>query len=133
MKGFVNDYLQPPKVTRKYRIAQERFAEIREDLEDAMVARDPHELMRALEVSSILDCAEMAAGSSLFCAESRWGLYHYRVEHPERDDVNWRCHTILHKVDGAMTCEKRAIAPHIVPIDDRDQAAYRRQRIPQPA
>jgi succinate dehydrogenase/fumarate reductase flavoprotein subunit len=128
-RRLVNDYLQPPKVTRKYRIAQERFAEIREDLETAIVARDSHELMRALEASSILDCAEMAAAASLFRTESRWGLYHYRVDYPMRDDANWRCHTILHKIDGVMTCEKRAVAPYIVPIDDREQAAYRRQRI----
>ncbi|HEX4110969.1 MAG TPA: hypothetical protein VH020_00400, partial [Stellaceae bacterium] len=132
-RRFVNDYLQPPKVTRKYQIALERFAEIREDLEGAMVARDPHELLRAMEATSILDCAEMAARASLFRTESRWGLYHYRVDHPERDDANWRCHTILRKVDGAMVCEKRAVAPYLVPIEDREQAAYRRQRIPQPA
>ena len=59
-RRLVNDYLAPPKVTAKMRLAQDRFAEIREDL-DALVARDPHELMRALEVQSILDCADMAA------------------------------------------------------------------------
>ncbi len=49
IRRFVNDYLQPPKVTRKYEIAQRRFAEIRADL-PRLVARDAHELMRALEV-----------------------------------------------------------------------------------
>jgi ferredoxin len=52
IRRFVNDYLQPPKVARKYQIAQKRFAEIREDL-SRLVARDPHELMRALEFHSI--------------------------------------------------------------------------------
>ena len=84
LRRMVNDYLQPPKVTRKMQIGLERFAEVREDL-DSMVARDPHELMRALETQSILDCAEMAATSSLYRTESRWGLYHYRVDHPETD------------------------------------------------
>ena len=32
-RRLVNDYLQPPKVPRKYQLAQERFAEVREDLE----------------------------------------------------------------------------------------------------
>ena len=62
IRRFVNDYLQPPKVTRKYEIAQRRFAEIRADL-PRLVARDAHELMRALEVHSILDCADMAAAT----------------------------------------------------------------------
>ena len=129
VRRFVNDYLQPPKVTAKYEIAQRRFAEIREDAENQMVVRDAHELMRAAEVWSILDCADMAAFASLYRTESRWGLYHMRADHPERDEENWRCHVLLSKKDGAMTCEKRDIAPYIVPISDEEMGAYYRQRI----
>jgi succinate dehydrogenase/fumarate reductase flavoprotein subunit len=128
-RRLVNDYLQPPKVTAKMRLGQARFAEIRADLETRMVVRDAHELMRALEAASILDCAEMAAAASLFRTESRWGLYHNRVDHPEKDDAQWFCHTILRKQDGGMLCEKRPVAPYIVPIDDTERAAYDRQRI----
>jgi succinate dehydrogenase/fumarate reductase flavoprotein subunit len=53
IRRMVNDYLQPPKVTRKMELGLERFAEIREDL-GLMVARDAHELLRANEVRSIL-------------------------------------------------------------------------------
>ena len=60
IRRLVNDYLQPPKVTKKMQLAQERFAEVREDL-NHMVARNSHELMRAMEVHSIIDCADMAA------------------------------------------------------------------------
>ncbi|RVC55813.1 fumarate reductase/succinate dehydrogenase flavoprotein subunit, partial [Mesorhizobium sp. M2A.F.Ca.ET.046.02.1.1] len=90
-RRLVNDYLQPPKVTAKMQIGQTRLAEARDDLETALVARNAHELMRALEVSSILDCADMAAHASLYRAESRWGLYHKRVDYPEKDDANWFC------------------------------------------
>ncbi|HVC50502.1 MAG TPA: fumarate reductase/succinate dehydrogenase flavoprotein subunit [Stellaceae bacterium] len=128
-RRFVNDYLQPPKVTRKYELATDRFAEIRDDLEHGMVARDPHELMRSLEAASILDCADMAVCASLFRTESRWGLYHYRTDFPERDNDNWLCHTILSKRDGAMVCETRPVAPYIVPIADDERDAYDRQRI----
>ncbi|MGA2127317.1 MAG: fumarate reductase/succinate dehydrogenase flavoprotein subunit [Xanthobacteraceae bacterium] len=128
-RRLVNDYLQPPKVTVKMEIAQARFAELREDLEGAMVARDAHELMRALEVASILDCAEMAACASMYRTESRWGLYHNRVDHPVRDDENWFCHTILRKSAGRMICGKRAVAPYIVPIAADERTAYDRQRV----
>jgi len=133
VRRFVNDYLQPPKVTAKMRIGQARFAELREDLDNAMVARDAHELMRSLEVSSILDCADMAAHASLFRTESRWGLYHQRVDYPEKNDDEWFCHSILRKRDGMMTAEKRAVAPYIVPIDEAERTAYDRQRIRQQA
>lgn len=128
-RRFVNDYLQPPKVTAKMEIGQRRFGEIREDLETRMVARDSHELMRTLEAASILDCAEMAAHASLFRTESRWGLYHNRVDHPDKDDSEWFCHTILRKADGRMVSEKRAIEPYIVPIAEEERGAYDRQRV----
>ena len=67
-RRLVNDYLQPPKVTAKYKIAQARFAEIREDL-NALCVKDPHELMRALELQSILDCADMAEIGRASCRE----------------------------------------------------------------
>ncbi|HEY8006489.1 MAG TPA: fumarate reductase/succinate dehydrogenase flavoprotein subunit [Methylocella sp.] len=133
IRRFVNDYLQPPKVTRKYEIAQRRFAEIRADL-PRLVARDPHELMRALEVHSILDCADMAAAASLYRTESRWGLYHYRLDHPEQDDANWFCHVQLFKDDdGEIACRKRAVDPYVVPVEATEKNAYHRLRIPEPA
>ena len=72
----------------------ERFVEIEEDI-GRLSASNPHELMRAMEVQHILDCAKLAAHASLFRTESRWGLYHYRVDYPERDDAEWfvHCHT----------------------------------------
>ena len=72
----------------------------------------------------------MAARASLFRTESRWGLYHTRVDHPERDDAAWFCHTNLQQGRRpAMTCEKRPVAPYLVPIAEDERDAYRKQRI----
>ncbi len=129
-RRLVNDYLQPPKVTRKMQLAQDRFAETRAVMENEMVARNAHELMRSLEVSSIMDCADMAAFASLFRTESRWGLYHNRADYPERDNENWFCHSILSKdADGQMTIKKKDVDPYIIPIDDEEKDAYDKQRI----
>jgi succinate dehydrogenase/fumarate reductase flavoprotein subunit len=129
-RRLVNDYLQPPKVTRKMELGQQRFAEVREDLKTSMYARDSHELMRALEAQSILDCADMAAAASLYRTESRWGLYHNRVEYPGKDDENWFCHSILSKgADGMPTLTKKAVAPYIIEIEEHERDAYDRQRI----
>jgi succinate dehydrogenase/fumarate reductase flavoprotein subunit len=128
-RRLVNDYLQPPKITRKYEIGLQRFNEIREDL-GALSATNPHELMRAMEAHSILDCAEMAARASMFRTESRWGLYHHYVDHPERDDANWFCHSLLSRdADGRMAMRKKAIEPYIVPVDDEERTAYQRLRV----
>ncbi|QET01827.1 fumarate reductase/succinate dehydrogenase flavoprotein subunit [Cupriavidus pauculus] len=129
LRRFVNDYLQPPKVTRRMEIGLQRFAEIREDVAQ-LSAANPHELMRAAEVSVILDCAEMAARASLFRTESRWGLYHYRIDHPVRNDEEWFCHTHLKKgEDGAMTSFKRPVEPYLVPLDANERTAYSRLRV----
>ncbi|NDZ18002.1 fumarate reductase/succinate dehydrogenase flavoprotein subunit [Variovorax sp. WS11] len=130
LRRMVNDYLQPPKVTRKMEIGLDRFEGIHEDL-DRLQARDPHELMRALEVRAIRDCAEMAARASLFRTESRWGLYHARVDFPDRNDADWLVHAQLRKDEqGRMVSFKRPIEPYIVPIAETERSAYQKLRIP---
>ncbi|NNJ18121.1 fumarate reductase/succinate dehydrogenase flavoprotein subunit [Pseudomonas putida CSV86] len=129
LRRMVNDYLQPPKVTKKMEIGLARFAEIERDLAQ-MKAHNPHELMRAMEVAVIRDCAEMAARASLFREESRWGLYHHRVDFPERNDGEWFCHCHLKKgEDGAMTSFKKAVEPYLIALDADEQTAYERLRV----
>ncbi|MFN3766916.1 MAG: fumarate reductase/succinate dehydrogenase flavoprotein subunit [Ectopseudomonas guguanensis] len=129
LRRMVNDYLQPPKVTKKMEIGLTRFAEIERDL-DQLKANNPHELMRALEVSVIRDCAEMAARASLFRTESRWGLYHHRVDHPQRNDAEWFCHAHLKKNEqGEMTSFKRPVEPYLIALDADEQSAYDRLRV----
>jgi len=128
-RRLVNDYLQPPKITMKYELAQKRFSEVREDMETHMIARNAHELMRSLEAASIMDCADMAAHASLFRTESRWGLYHWRTDYPDKDNNEWFCHTILSKQDGKMVSEKRQVEDYVVPIADDEKDLYDKQRI----
>lgn len=128
-RRLVNDYLQPPKVTRKYELGMRRLAEVREDMQERMMARNAHELLRALEVQSIMDCADMAVHASLYREESRWGLYHWRTDFPEKDNENWFCHTLLSNQSGKMTSEKRAVEPYVVPIADDEKDLYDKQRI----
>ncbi|MFD4404632.1 fumarate reductase/succinate dehydrogenase flavoprotein subunit [Nocardia sp. NPDC058499] len=116
LRRFVNDYVAPPKTAAKLSLAVETFERMHGDLAE-MGARTPHELMRAVEVSFIRDCAEMAARSSLTRTESRWGLYHERADLPERDDQQWRYHLNLRKcADGTMEFLKRPVAPYLVPV-----------------
>lgn len=118
LRRFVNDYVAPPKTATKLSIAVQTFERMRDEIAD-IGATTPHELMRAVEVSFIRDCAEMAARSSLTRTESRWGLYHDRADMPDRDDEAWRYHLNLRKgADGAMEFLKRPVAPYFVPVPD---------------
>ena len=128
-RRLVNDYLQPPKVTAKMQLAQQRFAEVRDDMENNMYVQNSHELMRALEASSILDCADMAAHASLYRTESRWGLYHNRVEY-QRNDDDWFCHTLLTRdSEGNPVSKKQNVKPYIVEISEDEKGAYDKQRV----
>ncbi|GHB55700.1 fumarate reductase/succinate dehydrogenase flavoprotein-like FrdA [Streptomyces viridiviolaceus] len=118
LRRFVNDYVAPPKSGARLSLALEAFERMRADIA-AMGARTPHELMRCAEVTFIRDCAEMAARASLARTESRWGLYHDRLDHPSRDDASWFHHLDLHKSpSGAMEFTARPVAPYLVPVDE---------------
>lgn len=120
LRRFVNDYVAPPKTAAKLSIAVRTFDRMRGEI-DEMGARNPHELMRAVEVSFIRDCAEMAARSSLTRTESRWGLYHDRADLPGRDDSQWGYHLNLRKGPaGDMVFLKRPVAPYLVPVPEFD-------------
>ncbi|MFI1517946.1 fumarate reductase/succinate dehydrogenase flavoprotein subunit [Kitasatospora cineracea] len=118
LRRFVNDYIAPPKTGARLSVALDHFERMRGEVA-SIGARTPHELMRAVEVDFIRDCAEMAARASLARDESRWGLYHQRLDRPERDDTGWFRHLNLRKRagDGAMEFLTRPVAPYLVPVD----------------
>jgi succinate dehydrogenase/fumarate reductase flavoprotein subunit/HEAT repeat protein len=118
LRRLVNDYVAPPKSSNRLEIAVEHFERMRTEIA-GMGARTPHELMRCAEVSFIRDCAEMAARSSLVRTESRWGLYHDRMDHPSRDDERWFAHLNLRRSpDGAMEFVRRPVSPYLVPVPE---------------
>ncbi|MEU4065071.1 fumarate reductase/succinate dehydrogenase flavoprotein subunit [Streptomyces wedmorensis] len=118
LRRFVNDYVSPPKTGARLSLAVEAFTRMSREIA-GMGARTPHELMRCAEVSFIRDCAEMAARASLARTESRWGLYHERLDHPERDDTDWLYHLDLRKSpSGAMEFTARPVEPYVVPVPE---------------
>ena len=129
MRRLVNDYLQPPKTEVRMQTGLRHFMRAKEELAE-LVANSPHELMRAMECHFIRDCAEMAARASLFRTESRWGLYHYRLDYPELDNQNWFCHVNLKRdAAGEMLAYKRPVAPYIVPLDEAELSSYHHIRV----
>ena len=131
VRRLVNDYLQPPKVTKKMDIGLQRLMAMEEDIQ-YLIARDPHELLRANEAQHIYDCAKMAAIASMYRTESRWGLYHYYVDYPETNDDDWFCHVQLYKNDeGEMVCKTRPIDPYVVELDESEKTAYQQMRVKQ--
>ncbi|MFH8734432.1 MULTISPECIES: fumarate reductase/succinate dehydrogenase flavoprotein subunit [unclassified Streptomyces] len=129
LRRFVNDYVAPPKAGAKLSLAVEAFERMRGEIA-GMGARTAHELMRCAEVSFIRDCAEMAARASLARTESRWGLYHERLDHPERDDAGWLHHLDVYKSRaGAMEFRARPVEPYVVPVPEFEPVAAGAERV----
>jgi len=85
----VNHYVDNPKSESKLKTAQAHLARLQGDV-SRLRAADYHEVMKSLEVQAILDCAQIVVAASLERKESRWGVYHYRVDYPQRNDEEWR-------------------------------------------
>ncbi|WP_342046309.1 fumarate reductase/succinate dehydrogenase flavoprotein subunit [Bacillus sp. OTU530] len=118
IRRIVTQYMMPPKTTIKLEIALEKIEHFRKVDMNLLGAKDPHELGRALEIHSILDCAEMMAKASLYRKESRWGFYHYFLDYPKKDDENWLKRVIVKKEqDGSMNIFSRELPEYILETD----------------
>jgi succinate dehydrogenase/fumarate reductase flavoprotein subunit len=105
IKNYVGVKKRKPRMER----AMELLKRVREEAVPLLVAEDPHELMRAVEVQDIIDIAELYIQSSLLRTESRLAPMHYRDDYPEQDS-NWDKVTITaRKVDGLIEYAKENV------------------------
>ena len=66
------------------------------------------DLMEAVELGFLLDCAEALVASALARDESRGA--HYREDHPLRDDEHWLKHTLAYRdEDGGVRLEYKDV------------------------
>jgi succinate dehydrogenase/fumarate reductase flavoprotein subunit len=114
-KHYIYIYKTEPRLKRAielHRIAREKFV-------PNLGAKNPHELMRAIEVMDIIDVSEMHGYASLIRKETRLDYAHHRVDYPERDDANWLGNVVIEKDSaGEMTYtfrKREPIAPPPMP------------------
>lgn len=68
----------------------ELLGALKEDLNNAMAARNLHELLRCWELVHRTWTAESHVRHMLHRKETRWPGYYYRTDFPDVDDANWR-------------------------------------------
>lgn len=106
-RRLVNEYVAPPKSEAKLSRFLKQTEVMLQDQED-LPARDAHEIMKVFEAKSGLFSARIAAIASRYRTESRFGLYHQRVDFPEKDDLNWKTRVIVsHSPEGPMARKER--------------------------
>jgi succinate dehydrogenase/fumarate reductase flavoprotein subunit len=93
-RRLVNEYVAPPKSQTKLQRFLAETGPMLKDQED-LPAADSHGIMKAFEAKAGLFCARTAAQASLYRTESRFGLFHQRVDFPEKDDANWKRRIII--------------------------------------
>jgi succinate dehydrogenase / fumarate reductase flavoprotein subunit len=66
------------------------------------------DLMEAVELGYLLDCADTLVEAALARTESRGA--HYREDHPLRDDANWLKHTLAtREADGSIQIDTKPV------------------------
>jgi succinate dehydrogenase / fumarate reductase flavoprotein subunit len=72
------------------------------------------ELVEAIELGFLLDCAEATIHGALARTESRGA--HYRTDYRNRDDANWLKHTLAYK--GTKAHDVRLDYKDVILLDD---------------
>jgi succinate dehydrogenase/fumarate reductase flavoprotein subunit len=99
VRRLINDYAVPPKNGYKLSQAVEWMDRLEHAWKSEVKVSDFHELGHWNEVGHIITCARLSALASLERKESRWGLWHYRSDFPERNDSEWLKHIVVQKAD----------------------------------
>ena len=100
VRKIVTDYVGFQKHESKLNYCLQQLSWLRDEFVPQLRADSPHELMRATEVQSIIDVGELHARSALIRTESRLVPWHYRVDHPRRDDEHWEKALVVWQHDG---------------------------------
>ena len=95
LRRMINDYIVPPKNEYKLDRALWWMDRFRQELTSMVRIQDIHDLFKVYEVENIIQCATMSALASKERKESRWGLWHYRSDYPEKNDREWLHHIVL--------------------------------------
>ncbi len=97
VRRTMTDYIAPPKNEFKLIRAIEEVKRLSRELYEEVGIREPGDVYKVLEVQSILTSGLLSATASLERRESRWGMFHFRSDYPEKNDADYKKHIILEK------------------------------------
>lgn len=95
VRRIINDYIVPPKNEYKLDRAIWWMERFRQELDEKVRVDDVHDLFKTFEIENIIQCADLSARASKARKESRWGMWHFRTDFPERNDSEWVKHIVL--------------------------------------
>jgi len=99
VRGTVTDYVGVRRTDGGLRRALECLQAL-ERREPDLAADDLHGLMRVHEACNVRLNAEIMAAASLERTETRTGSAHWRIDHPETDEANWRKFVLVSRAEN---------------------------------
>ena len=98
----LQDYCGDRKTEELMKIGLIELDEIKRGEMQTLWARNPHELMRALEAESVLTCAEMVIYASMARKASSDTLSFERIDYPEMDPEEWNKWVVTKMTDHGV-------------------------------
>ena len=98
----MQNYCGDTKTEELMKICLQSLDEIHDSEAQELYARNPHELMRALEALDILTCSEIITHACLARKASNRYLYFERLDYPDDDPPEWRKWVTLKLVDDQV-------------------------------
>ena len=78
-----------------------------------LAASNLHELMRCLEAQDLVLGSRLIARAALERKESRFGIYHFRQDYPQKDDNNWFGQILLERDGDSIRSSFKPLTPWI--------------------
>lgn len=103
IRKIMSEHVGMTRTDLGLRTGLEKLERLESHLDEIKVC-DLHELMRARETRSILTVGKMMASAARFRTESRNKPYHYRLDYPDTDDVNWSGLVVVQKKGNGFEC-----------------------------
>jgi succinate dehydrogenase / fumarate reductase flavoprotein subunit len=92
--------------------AQNKLAELRDRYETVYVQDHGKtyntDLLEAIELGAMLDCADTIVHGSIERRESRGA--HYREDFEARDDKEWLAHSLIYRTDEGLQLRKKPVS-----------------------
>ena len=102
LRKIMAENVGPARTEIGLQTAQRKLKELKPHLAE-LKANDYHELMRCLETKDLVTVGQLVTEAALYRKESRFVPYHYRLDHPETDNVNWCGQVLLQNKDGEIS------------------------------
>ena len=117
LRGVLTRYGNVVKSEGMLRHGLGLIKELRDRILPQLSAKNPHELMRAVEVQNIMDVAEMHMAAALYRTETvPYGRhFHNRIDHPTQHPAWYRQRVIIKREAGEMRLMKRETTEQRVP------------------